>query len=143
MLPLVELQKSPEHLHFRKNHLTLTIFTKIHTFCEINSKKSYAASRICSFLRHIFVKTYEEQIFLRKNSHNQIFSRNFLRKQIFSRKSSKISFYLNTFTKMVPRFHVRRDKLCLFVMNLRKTKHLLLFAKIFPKMQKQTFLFQS
>jgi len=42
---------------------------------------------------------------------------------------------------MVPRFHMRRDKLCLFVMNLRKTKHLLLFAKIFPKMQNKHFRF--
>ncbi len=103
-------RKSPDFYVFAKNFVTMIQFFR----------KFQVASRICSWLTHIFARTFGKQIF----------SRTFSQKQIFSQKSKY--FYENdAFVSHLA------DKFFNFCNTLKVGQQLLIFATILARFSRK------
>ncbi len=112
--------KSPYSLCFRENfYEIMKNLAKTSNFLKV--------PRCC--LTHIFAKTFGETNICKKSF---VIVNNFaifMPKLIFLCKSAEVSCHQNIFTKVVPLFHFP-DKFSIFIIKIRKSQHLLIYAKI-------------
>jgi hypothetical protein len=106
---------------FSWNHHTLYFFVK-----NVQFFKGADTAVLHMFSRKLWGKNKFPRKVLRK----QIILRRFMQKLIFLRKSAEVSCHQNIFTKVVPLFHIA-DKFCIFIINVRKSQHLLISVKVF------------